>query len=385
MKKIQFVLVAMLWTTFAFSQGSITGKILDGGSGEPLPRASVVVKGTTNGVATDFDGNFSIEVSQNSGVIVISYIGYITKEVSFSATANIGDITLMSDAEALEEVVIMASVAIDRKTPVAVSTIKAADIELKLGTQEFPEILKSTPGVYTTKQGGGFGDSRISLRGFNSENIAVMINGVPINDMEQGRVYWSNWAGLSEVTSFMQVQRGLGASKVAVPSIGGTINILTKTTDIEKGGSITAAIGNDSYQKYGATISTGPIGNGVVATISASKTTGEGYVDGTEFKGFNYFIGLSKLINENHKLSLTVFGAQQRHGQRQNRSTVETYINAESGRKFNPDWGYKNGQVVHVEDNFYHKPHFTSSFLRFSGATVIFIAFCSNEYNNYFI
>ncbi len=63
-----------------------------------------------------------------------------------------------------------------------------------------------------------------------------MINGVPVNDMENGRVYWSNWAGLSDVTSAMQVQRGLGASKVAVPSIGGTINILSKSSDVQKGG-----------------------------------------------------------------------------------------------------------------------------------------------------
>ena len=63
-----------------------------------------------------------------------------------------------------------------------------------------------------------------------------MINGVPVNDMENGSVYWSNWAGLSDVTSAMQVQRGLGASKVAVPSIGGTINIISKSSDVQKGG-----------------------------------------------------------------------------------------------------------------------------------------------------
>ena len=172
----------------------------------------------------------------------------------------------------------------------AVSTIKAADIERKLGTQEFPEILKSTPGVYATKSGGGFGDSRITLRGFNSENVAVMINGVPVNDMENGRVYWSNWAGLSDVTSAMQVQRGLGASKVAVPSIGGTINILSKSTDVVKGGGISMTHGNDGYQKIGATVSTGLMDNGFAATIALSKVSGEGYVDGTQFDGYNYFV-----------------------------------------------------------------------------------------------
>ena len=100
---------------------------------------------------------------------------------------------------------------------------------------------------------------------------------------------------------------------------------------------------------------TGLMDNGFAATISASKTSGEGYVDGTQFDGYNYFVNFSKEINENHKLSFTTFGAPQRHGQRQNRSTIETYRNAESGNRFNPDWGYKNGQVTHIEDNFYHK------------------------------
>ena len=72
------------------------------------------------------------------------------------------------------------------------STIKAADIELKLGTQKFPEILKSTPGVYATKSGGGYGDGRINLCGFSSENVSVLINGIPVNIMENGRLYWSN-------------------------------------------------------------------------------------------------------------------------------------------------------------------------------------------------
>jgi iron complex outermembrane receptor protein len=343
-------------TATVLGQTKISGIIVDE-TNQPLPGASVLEKGTKNGTTTDFDGNFTLSAKSNSGVLIISFIGYTRKEVIFSSSkTNIGSIKLVEDQGSLDEIVVTAtSFAIDRKTPVAVSTIKASDIERKLGTQEFPEILKSTPGVYATKSGGGFGDGRINMRGFNSENVAVMINGVPVNDMENGRVYWSNWAGLSDVTSAMQVQRGLGAAKVAVPSIGGTINILSKTSDIEKGGNVMASTGNNGFQKYGFTLSTGLMDSGLASTVSFSKTSGEGYVDGTQFEGFNYFVNLTKEINENHKLSFTTFGSPQRHGQRQNRSTVETIRNAQSGIRFNPDWGYKNGQVTHIEDNFYHK------------------------------
>ena len=353
-KNLLFVAVLFM-SASVLGQSKITGEVVDE-TNQPLPGASVVVKGTTNGTSTDFDGKFTLQAGADSGTIVISFIGFQSKEVSFSSSkTNLGVIQLAEDASLDEIIVTATSFAIDRKTPVAVSTIKAADIERKLGSQEFPEVLKSTPGVYATKSGGGFGDGRINLRGFNSENVAVMINGVPVNDMENGRVYWSNWAGLSDVTSAMQVQRGLGASKVAVPSIGGTINILSKTSDIEKGGNIIASTGNDGYQKYGFTLSTGLMDSGLAATVSFAKIEGEGYIDGTQFKGFNYFVNLSKEINENHKLSFTSFGAPQRHGQRQNMSTIDTYRNAETGNRFNPDWGYKNGQVTHIEDNFYHK------------------------------
>lgn len=326
----------------------------------PLPGATVVEKGTTNGVTTDFDGKFTLKVKQNNGILKISFVGMLTKEVPFNVsgteTSNLGKIILEQDENKLDEIIVTAvSFAIDRKTPVAVSTVRADIIEHKLGSQEFPEILKSTPGVYATKSGGGFGDGKLTMRGFNSENVAVMINGVPVNDMENGRVYWSNWAGLSDVTSAMQVQRGLGASKVAVPAIGGTVNILSKTTDINKGGSVYFGTGNDGYQKIGATLSTGLLDNGFAATVSAFKTTGNGYVDGTEFKGFNYFLNISKQINDKHKISFTTFGAPQRHGQRQNMSLISRYRNAESKNRFNPDWGIKNGQVTHIEDNFYHK------------------------------
>ncbi len=354
-KNLLFVALFFITATI-LGQTKITGTIVDE-TNQPLPGASVVVKGTSNGTSTDFDGKFSLKVKSNTGTLVISFIGYKSTEVAFSSSKKNLTIKLSEDAGALEEIVIVSnSFAIDRKTPVAVSTIKAADIELKLGTQEFPEILKSTPGVYATKAGGGYGDGRINLRGFNSENVAVMINGVPVNDMENGRVFWSNWAGLGDVTSAMQVQRGLGASKVAVPSIGGTINILTKTSDVEEGGNIAYSLANDGYNKFGFTYSTGMMDNGVAVSVSASSTEGNGYVDGTSFKGFNYFVNVTKEFNDAHKLSLTIFGAKQRHGQRQNRQLISTFRASERGRKYNSDWGYKQGQVTNSEDNFYHKP-----------------------------
>ena len=114
-------------------------------------------------------------------------------------------------------------------------------------------LLNSTPGVYATQQGGGDGDVRINIRGFSQRNVAVMIDGIPMNDMENGWVYWSNWFGLDALTRKIQVQRGLGASKLALPSVGGTINIITKSVDYKKGGTYMQQVSD--YGQFKETIS----------------------------------------------------------------------------------------------------------------------------------
>lgn len=355
-----------LMVSTVFSQGKITGTITDGQS--PLPGANIAVKGTSASASTGFDGKFTISPAENAGQLIISYIGYENQTINFTTsnngTTDLGNIVLVADSNQLSEIVVKSTVvdvAKDRKTPVAVSTIKAAEIQEKLGTQEFPEILKNTPSVYATKGGGGFGDSRINIRGFDQKNIAVMINGMPVNDMENSAVYWSNWAGLSDVTSAMQVQRGLGSSKLAIASVGGTINILTKSSDRKEGGSVGSSFGNANYLKTQASYSTGKLENGLSASILYSHTQGDGYIDGTEFVGDNYFVALGYATKDNkHDFQFTFTGAPQWHNQRNSSITIETYqkygSNGEPNTRYNSDWGYLNGEKFAMTRNYFHKP-----------------------------
>ncbi|QLE01373.1 TonB-dependent receptor [Galbibacter sp. BG1] len=368
MKTIQnWILTAViaLITTTAFSQGTITGSVVDGSLQEPLPGANVMVKGSTSGTSTDFDGNFTLNVTQNTGTVVVSYIGFVAQEVKYTianGTANLGTISLQANAEELEGVVVtgVVDIAKDRKTPVAVSTIKANEIQEKLGSQEFPEVLNTTPSIYATKTGGGFGDARINIRGFDTQNSAVMINGVPVNDMENGQVYWSNWAGLSDVASAIQVQRGLGSSKLAISSVGGTINVLTKSSLRKEGGFIGSTVGNDNYLKTIGAYSTGLMDNGWSASALFSRTAGAMYVDGSDFEGYNYFFALGYQPADNHQLEFTVTGAPQWHHQRSFAPSISDYIQYGNGtdpdRRYNSDWGYKNGEEYNFRRNFYHKP-----------------------------
>ncbi|MCI0750290.1 MAG: TonB-dependent receptor, partial [Flammeovirgaceae bacterium] len=317
------------------------------------------IKGTTTGTITDANGAFQLDGAQSGRqIMVISFVGYATREVvvnvSDGGTTELGNLKLQSQAIGLDEVSVIASVAVDRKTPVAVSTIKGSIIEAKVGNQEFPEMLRSTPSVYVTKQGGGFGDSRINVRGFDQRNTAVMINGIPVNDMENGWVYWSNWAGLSDVTSSMQVQRGLSASKLAITSVGGTINIVTNAAQMEKGGAATISTGNDGYFKFGAVYNTGLSDKGWAFSVQGTHTRGDGYIDGTMFRAYSYFVSAAKKINDKHSVHLTALGAPQWHHQNGFANTIVAY--EQYGKKYNSNWGYLDGEEFNITRNFYHKP-----------------------------
>lgn len=360
--KILLTLTLVFSASLVFSQGTVKGVVVDAVSGEPLIGASVHVDKTTFGTVTALDGTFSLQVKQQKATIVFTYVGYLEQSVDVellnSAEKDLGQVKLEQNSIGMEEVYVTASFVRDRATPVAVSTIEPEFIIEKLGNQEFPEILKSTPSIYATKSGGGFGDARVYVRGFDSDNVGLLINGIPVNGMENGKVYWSNWAGLSDVTENQQVQRGLGASKLALSSVGGTINIITKSTDAKKGGSVYTGIGNDGMRKQTFTVSTGLLDNGWAVTVSGGHNAGDGYVQATQFEGWSYFVNVSKVINDKHRLVFNAFGAPQWHNQRSNQHTIQSYRDNPNGARWNSDFGYRNGEVYMTgyAYNYYHKP-----------------------------
>jgi outer membrane cobalamin receptor len=358
MRKLLLVGLMLISSIGAFAQ--VSGKVVDSDTNEPLPGATILVQGTDEGVVTDFDGNFSIQSATAGTTLVISYLGYETTEVSAKEGILV---SLLQSLNTLDEVVVSSGV-IDvakvRETPVAVSTIRASEIALKVGNQEFPEIMNKTPGVYATKQGGGYGDSRISLRGFDQRNTSFLINGQPVNDMENGWVYWSNWQGLTDVASGIQIQRGLGASRLAVPSVGGTVSIFTRAAEKEQGGSVSQMAGNNGYLKTSATYNTGKNEKGWASSFLLSRWQGDGYIQNTSGEGYTYFfaVGYSP-EGSKHDLNFSFLGAGQWHHQRDVWVSIRDYQNFGSegiDRTWNSNGGTLNGEEFNMRRNFYNKP-----------------------------
>ena len=343
----------------AFAQTAITGKVIDGNTGEPLAAATVVIEGTQNGVSTNPDGDFTIKV-EDGDYLVVSFVGY--KQQTVLAKDGMV-ISLQPQSSVLGEIIISTGVidiARTRETPVAVTTITPADIANKIGNMEFPEVMNKTPGVYATKQGGGYGDSRISLRGFSQRNTSFLINGQPVNDMENGWVYWSNWQGLTDVASGIQIQRGLGASRLAVPSVGGTVSIFTRAAERTQGGSVSQTVGNDGYVKTALSYSTGMNDKGWASSFLLSRWAGNGYVDNTSGEGWTYFAAVGyEPIGSSHKLNLSILGAGQWHNQRDAWVSIRDYqYFGDDGidRRWNTNGGTYNGEEFSMRRNFYNKP-----------------------------
>ena len=358
--KQTLLLFAFLGTLTMFAQGTVTGTLIDEELGSPLGGANIVEMGTTNGAISDFDGNFSMTVSSDSGTLNISYIGYGSETTTYTLTngvAALGNISVAPDADALGEVVVIGTgiidLAEDRETPVAVSTIRQEEIQRKgVGNVEITEILKNTPSVYVSGQ-TGFGDGQLFLRGFDNSNVAVLLNGQPINAMEDGRVFWSNWSGIADVATAMQIQRGLGSSKLAISSVGGTTNIVMKAADKNEGGYARFLGGNDSYFKGTVAYNTGLSDKGWAFSVLLDHWQAHRkWAKGTYGQGQNYYFAVGYKPNDTHAFNFLVTGAPQMHGQRFSQRL--SIIDADP--KYNQHWGYTDDGIESERQNFYHKP-----------------------------
>src|SRR5690554_1325976 len=355
--KAKLLVLFFLISTVVVGQNTITGKVYDLSTRNPIE--FVAVGNQLSDTETNTQGQFELVVQENSGTLHFMAAGYANKSVRFnfneSSVLDLGIIYL--DGESLDELVIIAKgvidVAEDRRTPIAVSTIKREEIEERTGGRDITAAMLNTPSVYVTSESSGFGDTQMFTRGFDQSNTAFLLNGQPINGMEDGNMYWSNWSGMSDIANTIQIQRGLGSSKLAISSVGGTINFITKATEMKPGGFISGMIGNDAYYKTTVGGSTGLLDSGFGVTAMFTHWQGDGYNDATEGQGQNYFISLGYKVNDKHNLNFLITGAPQWHNQNYAKS-ISSYL--QYGRKYNNNWGYLNGEAINDRKNYYHKP-----------------------------
>ena len=385
---MRFLLIGLLLALSGVSFGQQLGKI--SGVAQMSPGEVVVAGGKITlfkqgaaiaRVATNDLGSYEIP-NIPFGTYQIMFTLPLTDTIRFAIQLNqvslVQNFTIRATQE-VREIRVIGNLVNGQNVPVAVTKIDTKKITEELASRDLPMLLNGTPGVYATNRGGGDGDARINVRGFDQRNVGVMIDGVPVNDMENGAVYWSNWFGLDAITSQMQVQRGLGATKIAMPSIGGTINIITQGVGTKKGGRFKQEYATGNFLRSSLSYNTGMTPSGWGLTFSASYKQGQGWVESTPTQGFFGYTKISKRLDK-HLITLSAFAAPQQHGQRSffqgiqywdaNRSQAlgvpfdSTLLLNDMGIRYNQHWGYVTNdagerEILNERRNFYNKPQIT--------------------------
>jgi len=380
--------------------GTVVGQVTQE-DGTPLASARVVATnvqtGRQFGALTTADGTYVvIGLPPGSYRVEVRLIGYNTGRVDrvvvASAESTTTDFLMGTAAIAMDALEVFATRAVERETPVAFSDVNKEQVEQQMASQDIPLIMNVTPSVYATESGGAKGDSRINVRGFDQRNVAIMINGVPVNDMENGWVYWSNWDGIGDATSSIQMQRGLSAVNLATPSIGGTMNIITDPTALTPGGGFKQEFGSEGFIKTTASLATGMVGD-FAFSLQGVYQDGNGLANGIWNTGWSYYLGASWAISDKNRLDLFAIGAPQRHGQRLYQQNIgafstefalslddydpaaaEQFWESPDGFDFNQNWNtvsesYTGQQAagssrldrklsgsLNERENFFHKP-----------------------------
>ena len=185
-------------------------------------------------------------------------------------------------------------------------------------------ILNSTPGVYATQAGSDDNGPSISIRGFKQRNVSVLVDGIPVNDMESGAVFWNNWFGLDLVTQTMQVQRGLGASKLALPAIGGTVNIVTSGIESSRKTSVKQEFGSFGFSRTSIGHTSGRLDGGWGYTMAGSFQNRQGYFQQDYNRAFFYYVKVQKALG-NHTLSVSATGSPSQNAARGYQQRIATH------------------------------------------------------------
>ena len=330
------------------------------------------------------------------GIAILPSLSYADKGVEAMRTiSNVSEteanpLDLMADSAInLQEVTVSAHFVKANETPLNLSTITPADIRLHQTAPNYLEMFQGLPGVYATASTGSYGDATLNMRGFKQDNISILLNGIPIQGLTSGSMYWNNWMGLADATYSVQVQKGLGASMLADCAMGGMVNIVTRTAT-----ELPSLDFGMSTTEYGTTkgtfgYSSGLLKNGWTVDVNLAYVKGPGYVEKTNVETFSYMLSISKILNQTNTLIFTALGSPEKHDQRNTELTaaeVDKY-----GRDYSKNWGYYNGKQYSIGHNHYFKPYFTLQHImngeRFSMKNSLYLAIAdgggSSTYNNY--
>ncbi len=356
MGKFMFFFLFAFIGAFSYAQQVlIQGSIKDAVSFQPVINVLVTLEGTKVSVFSDVKGEFVFlyNVPLGDNILKITKPGFITKRfpiiVNEGSTLSISDMILERDVSQSQDLF----------------TITLSDDELDSdasGADNITGLLASSLDVFQRTAAFEFSQSFFRLRGLDSDNSSVLINGVLMNKLFSGRPQWSNWGGLNDVMRNQELSAGLAPSNYNFGGVLGSTNINVRASESREGARITYSSSNRSYtNRFIATYSSGLLKNNWAYTLSLGRRWGnEGYQNATIYDANSIFIGVEKKINEVHSFNFTGIYAPNRRG-KSSPNTQEVFDLKDI--RYNEYWGLQDGKkrnsrIKQVEEPIFMLNHY---------------------------
>lgn len=364
MKKISLFSILMVAFQGLFAQITINGVVQSYGDPEnplstlekpiPLSGAHVRQEGTEKGSFTNSEGKFTLLVTTEQPILVVSLIGYQTLRMKVSKKnrgpeAAALSIDLVQEIMELDEAVIISSTRMDEDQVKTAVTLRKGDLQKINAGQDLPVLLNSTPSlVYTSDAGNGIGYSQMRIRGMDLTRINVTVNGVPLNDQESHGVWWVNMPDLASSVNSIQVQRGVGTSTNGGQAFGSSVNIETKKLGLEPSAQISSSIGSFNSYKATTEFSTGLMENKWGFSGRLSKIYSDGYIDRAYSDLKSYYFAAHRISNK-RSFRLTAFSGREETYQAWNGVSEADLVNNRTSNVYTYENQTDNYQQDHYQ------------------------------------
>ena len=335
-KRILSFLFVCFNVLFVFAQQTVVkGVVKDMLTNKPIEGVSVSFENSELIIYTDDMGffQFSAAVPLGEQMLSLSKEGFLNARypiiVIEGQTLNIQDMMLSLDYSDDD-----------------LFTITLSDDELNddtSGADNISGLLSASQDIFQRAAAFEFSQSFFRVRGLNTDNGAVLMNGIEMNKMFDGRPQWSNWGGLNDVLRGQELSMGLAPSSYTFGGLLGSTNINLRASSYRAGGRITYSSSNRSYtNRLMATYASGLLDGGWSYAFSIGRRWGdEGFQDGTFYDANSFFASVEKKINDKHSLNFVGIYTPNRRG-KSSPNTQEVFDL--KGTTYNEYWGWHDGE-----------------------------------------
>ncbi len=333
----------------------IKGEIFERISQKPVAGVRLSFENSNFDTRSDGDGKFAIKYfGRLKDVMIVERSPYVIQRLPIETTelqVDLGRIFLELDRETIQDngQLILAEESLSN----------LVDGEQNLG------YLAANRDLLIKRAAFDFGQVFFKIRGYDSRNGLVLINGIPMNRMLRGRPQWSNWGGLNDVTRNQRHMYGLQANPWHFGDVLGVLNIDTRPGGLRPGLRFSSSLSNRSYSTRLMTTytSVAPEDNGFCFTVSASHRRAESaYFNGTPYKSIAFFGAFEYQFNNENGIYFTGIYSSNSRG---SKAAITQELIDLGGRRYNPFWGtqntrIRNSRIKRIEEpicmmNFYHR------------------------------